>query len=328
MRRLSAALAAFSLPLISLAVLDAGAAHATGTPNIQITEVAYGGLASGIHAYAGDSGDGEYLELTNVGDAAQDMTGWYDDVAQGTSAANRLDLSGFGTVQPGESVIITDLSAADFRTEWGLRSSVKVITDKQGVTPAVTMNGGPDTIAIGNASGVADTLSYVAGDLSAKGVAAFVNAGQLAATSLTSGWTKTALVGDSEGSWTSVSGAVGSPAASTLGTTTPSSVRTSVSTALAVNGAANQSGTVEHRVLVHRSQRLGWHGAVHLERPGTHRQRPEHRSDDRRDHGHADGSGPHQRDGDSHRCRECHRPTRRSRSPSRHGHRPELGQTS
>ncbi len=244
MRRLSAALAAFSLPLISLAVLDAGAAHATGTPNIQITEVAYGGLASGTHAYAGDTGDGEYLELTNVGDAAQDMTGWYDDVAQGTSAANRLDLSGFGTIQPGESVIVTDLSAADFRNEWGLKSSVKVLTDKQGVTPAVTMNGGPDTITIGNATGVADTLSYVAGDLSAKGVAAFVNGGQLASTSLTSGWTKTALVGDSEGSWTSVSGSVGSPAASTQGTSTPSSVRTAVSTALAVNGAANQSVNV------------------------------------------------------------------------------------
>lgn len=225
-------------------IRETGETGAAAGADIQATEIAYGGLASGAHAYASDTGDGEYLELTNVGDAAQDMTGWYDDVAQGANPPNRLDLSGFGTIQPGESVIITDLSAADFRTEWGLKPSVKVITDKQGVTPAVTMNGGPDTIAIGNTTGVAENLSYVAGDLTTKGVAAFVNYGQLASTSLASGWTKTALVGDSEGSWTSASGAVGSPAASTQGSATPAGVRTVVSTALAVNGAANETDNV------------------------------------------------------------------------------------
>ena len=36
-------------------------------------------------------------------------------------------LSAFGLVQPGESVIFTDDTAANFRTNWGLPASVKVI---------------------------------------------------------------------------------------------------------------------------------------------------------------------------------------------------------
>ena len=39
----------------------------------------------------------------------------------------RWDLSVFGLVQPGESVLITEGAVADFRTAWGLSNSVKII---------------------------------------------------------------------------------------------------------------------------------------------------------------------------------------------------------
>ncbi len=74
-------------------------------------------------AYQGNGG--EYMEFTNMGGSSVDMTGWsYDD---NTEVAGSVDLSSFGVVAPGESVILTDLTAAAFRTEWSLAASVKVI---------------------------------------------------------------------------------------------------------------------------------------------------------------------------------------------------------
>jgi hypothetical protein len=73
--------------------------------------------------YSGNGG--EYVEFTNVGNVAIDMTGWsYDD---DSNIPGVLNLSAFGIVQPGESVVITEDSAADFRNDWGLDASVKII---------------------------------------------------------------------------------------------------------------------------------------------------------------------------------------------------------
>src|ERR1700760_2205777 len=116
-------------------VVAAPAAQAATPADLVITELAYGGNASGV--YANDTGDGEYVELTNIGGTAQDVSGWHFDTSTSTtittpSPSAGVSLSGLdggSTVQPGESVIITDLSAADFRTEWGLKSTVKVVSD-------------------------------------------------------------------------------------------------------------------------------------------------------------------------------------------------------
>jgi hypothetical protein len=202
---------------------------------VQITEFAYGGNA----AYSGDLGDGEYIELTNVGDAPQDFTGWHYNTAP--SATGAIDLSSFGTVAAGESVLITDLTPADFRTEWGLKSSVKVINDG-----TVTLNKGPKTIYILNsASAIADQLSYISGYLPSKGVAAFVNPGQLSVTDtgVAGAWTKPTTLNDAEHSWQSHStpASIGSPGASTQGTSTPDSVRLA---SLSVSGGSAQSATV------------------------------------------------------------------------------------
>jgi predicted extracellular nuclease len=67
----------------------------------------------------------EFIEFTNIGASPVNMAGWsFDDDSR---AAGTVDLSGFGMVAPYESVILSEASASDFRTTWGLPASVKVI---------------------------------------------------------------------------------------------------------------------------------------------------------------------------------------------------------
>jgi uncharacterized protein YjiK len=81
---------------------------------IQITEYSYSSL------------NGEFVEFTNTGATPVDMTGYsFDDNSR---IAGSFSLSGFGTVKPGESVIITEtVDVAAFRTAWGLPATVKVL---------------------------------------------------------------------------------------------------------------------------------------------------------------------------------------------------------
>jgi predicted extracellular nuclease len=66
----------------------------------------------------------EFVEFTNLGAVAINMTAWsFDD---DTRTAGSFDLSAFGTVNPGQSVIVSQQSAVDFNTAWGL-SGVSVI---------------------------------------------------------------------------------------------------------------------------------------------------------------------------------------------------------
>lgn len=95
-----------------VAALCALAAVSVASAQIRITEWMYSGST------------GEFVEFTNVGGSPIDMTGWsYDDDSQTPGA---LDLSAFGVVNPGESVIITEATAADFNAAWSL-SGVDVI---------------------------------------------------------------------------------------------------------------------------------------------------------------------------------------------------------
>ncbi len=73
--------------------------------------------------YSGASG--EFIEFTNMGTSPVDMTGWSFDDDNVTPGA--FDLSAFGTVQPGESVVLTESPAEDFRTAWSLSASVKIV---------------------------------------------------------------------------------------------------------------------------------------------------------------------------------------------------------
>jgi len=104
---LSKRTAAWLLVLVSFAVASSAAAE------MRITEYMYSG------------GNGEFIEFTNVGNAPVDLAGWsFSDSAEAPGA---VDLSAFGTVAAGESVILTETAAADFRTAWSLCDAVKVI---------------------------------------------------------------------------------------------------------------------------------------------------------------------------------------------------------
>ncbi|WP_223693998.1 lamin tail domain-containing protein [Leifsonia poae] len=185
-----------------------------GAPRVKITEFAYGGKI------AASKGDGEYTEITNVGFTPADLTGWSYDTSATVTVPGALSLSTLGTLLPGESAVITDVTPAEFRTDWGLIDSVKVIPDN-----GTTLNKGPMTIRLYDAGNtLVDSVSYASGFQSGKGVAAWVDAAHVGQKADTTGWT-IATSGDGESSWTSATGAVGSPGASTLGWRTPASVR-------------------------------------------------------------------------------------------------------
>lgn len=71
--------------------------------------------------YAGD----EFFELTNTSASPIDLTGWsYDDDSRTPGV---VSLSSFGVVAPGESVIVAEVPAGEFRTRWGLSAVVKIL---------------------------------------------------------------------------------------------------------------------------------------------------------------------------------------------------------
>lgn len=124
---------------VGFSVVFALAASASAG-QIRITEYMYSGLA------------GEFVELTNVGVTPVDMTGWsYDDSDQIPGAQ---DLSAFGIVDPGESVVFTEADATAFSTAWSL-IGVSVIG---GVTNNLSRN---DEINIyDNLSALVDRLTF------------------------------------------------------------------------------------------------------------------------------------------------------------------------
>ena len=82
---------------------------AVPAPAIRITEFSY---------QLRDFGEAEFVELTNVGTTPVNLAGWsFDDV---DAVPGTFNLSGLGTVAPGESVIITDVTPDAFRAYWGL----------------------------------------------------------------------------------------------------------------------------------------------------------------------------------------------------------------
>lgn len=120
----------------------ASVAHADG---IRITEWMYSG------------GDGEFVELTNAGSAPIDMAGWSFDDSGRTPGA--FDLSGFGVVMPGQSVILTEAAPKAFRAAWQLPESV-VIVGELGVTVGNNL-GRNDEINVFDAAGeLVDRLTY------------------------------------------------------------------------------------------------------------------------------------------------------------------------
>jgi len=158
--------------------------------------------------YAGVSG--EFVEFTNASGHPIDMTGWSMDDSNVLPGA--FDLSAFGVVQPGESVIVTDATAASFRTAWGLGAEAKII----GELGVVSGNnfGRNDQIHLFNASDALEDRLYF-GDQTFPGSIRTQNiSGQATCTAIgfneLAGWHLSAA-GDAHGSHVATSGDIGSP---------------------------------------------------------------------------------------------------------------------
>jgi hypothetical protein len=117
------------------------------TPGMRITE----------WMYSGESG--EYIEFTNVSEQPIDMTDW--SVDDDHAVADAFSLSSFGVVQPGESVLVTEVPAEQFRSEWGIANSVKIIGDLGAKGVGGNNLGRSDQINLyNNKGGLIDRLTY------------------------------------------------------------------------------------------------------------------------------------------------------------------------
>lgn len=126
---------------------------------VRITEVASEGLGD-ILSGNGGRRQREFFEVTNLGHDAVDVSTWsYND--NNTNDPHNWGPA-IGMMQPGESIVFTQMTAADFRSYWGLDESVRIVSYLQ-----LSNLGNADTINIydsftQNASTLIDSLTYTA----------------------------------------------------------------------------------------------------------------------------------------------------------------------
>lgn len=169
-----------------------------GTDGVRITEWMYSGAS------------GEFVEFTNLSDQPVDLTGWSMD--DDNAAPGAFSLSAAGILQPGESVIVTEALAADFRAAWGLAPTVKVIGEL-GVASGNNL-GRNDQIHLFDAANVAQDRLFF-GDQNFPGSIRTQNrSGQAPCTAIGANdvlqW-QLAAVGDAYGSFAAASADVGTP---------------------------------------------------------------------------------------------------------------------
>jgi predicted extracellular nuclease len=205
---------------------------AVATLVVAMTSSSQGAMRITEWAYQGNGG--EYIEFTNTGAAPIDLTGWsYDDDSQ---LPGVFSLSPLGVVAPGESVVITESTAASFRTAWSLAPTVKVLG---GYTNNL---GRADQINLFDGASLVDTLTY--GDQTFPGTIRTQNISgnpiSLAALGAddVAQW-QLSFVGDAYGSYLSTLGDLGNPGIGTYVVPEPSTVALMVlgSLALCFTGA-------------------------------------------------------------------------------------------
>jgi predicted extracellular nuclease len=180
--------------LIALCVVASFATSAQA--QMRITEWMYNGT------------NGEFIEFTNLGTSAIDMTGWsFDDDSR---TPGTVSLSTYGTVAAGESVILTDAAtAASFRSAWTLSDAVKVIAGN----PANL--GRNDEINLYTPTGgQADQLTFgdqnITGCIRTQNISGNPAPPSVIGTNNVLSW-KLSFVGDTFGSHTSTGGDIGNP---------------------------------------------------------------------------------------------------------------------
>jgi len=160
--------------------------------NVKITEYEYQGLS------------GEFIEFHNFGASSVNMTGWsYSDEAR---IPGQVSLSAFGTIAAGETVVLTEAVAADFRTDWGLSGTVKVIGNK-----AVHLGSADEINLYDNSGARVDRLTFghITCEPDTNGKSAWPCAAAVGQNEPLH-WRKS-VVGDAAGSHTSIVGDIGSP---------------------------------------------------------------------------------------------------------------------
>lgn len=163
---------------------------------IKITEWMYNGAGGTAR---------EFVEITNTGGAAIDLTGWsFDDNSR---TPGSFAIGSLGVLGAGQSAIICEPTEAAFRSAWGLSAAIKIIGGN-------TNNlGRADEVNIYDSVGVlVDRLTYddqtiggprtqgISGNIRLTNLGA--NAANLAVASIT---------GDAFGSYASSNGDVGNP---------------------------------------------------------------------------------------------------------------------
>ncbi|HPF38868.1 MAG TPA: lamin tail domain-containing protein [Phycisphaerae bacterium] len=166
---------------------------------VRITEFMYTG-----------NGD-EFIEFTNVGATPVDMSGFsYDDSGRISGA---FDLSAFGVVMPGESVVITEGDAGRFKLDWQLPFTTKVIGGL-GDPIGSNLGRGDEINLYDNGGQLIDRLTYddrvYLPSPRANGASAWVCSAGLGANDPTL-WRLSQAGGDGQSSYVSLNGDTGSP---------------------------------------------------------------------------------------------------------------------
>ncbi len=166
---------------------------------VRITEWMYNGMVT----IGGVDISSEFVEFTNLGSLDVDFSGWsFDDDSR---VAGSFDLSAFGTVAPGESVILSEATAADFRSLWNLPLSVKIIGEN-------SQNlGRPDEINLYDSSQVlVDRLTFgdqTVGGPRTNGISGWTTVGNLGLNNVAA-W-QLSVLGDAQNSYASAAGTSG-----------------------------------------------------------------------------------------------------------------------
>jgi hypothetical protein len=140
---------------------------APSAAQVRLTEFMYEGQGDTATGNAGRR-QREFFELTNLGTAAVNVSTWsyYDNDSSATFAFGPT----LGSIAAGESIVFTQMTAADFRTYWSLPNSVRIVS-----YGALSDLGNADAIAVFNSftpslMTVVDTLPYFFEDSRASGV--------------------------------------------------------------------------------------------------------------------------------------------------------------
>ena len=175
-----------------VALLPATAVHA----QVRITEFMSEGQGDTLGGNGGRR-QREFFEITNIGSLTVDVSTWsYND--NNTNDPHNWGPS-IGAILPGESIIFTQMTDADFRSYWGLTAATRVFSYAQ-----LSNLGNADTINIYNsftqdASTLVDSLSYLA-DARGSGVSRNRPNGGTLAQYVNTDWTAS-TVGDGFGSY-------------------------------------------------------------------------------------------------------------------------------